>query len=285
MTVQRVFFLNGPNANLYGLDAKGTYGTESFPAIEARCRKHADASGLDLDFRQSNHEGILIDWISGSAAESSRAHCQWCRPHLHLDRHSRCIVGFREADCGSSHEQYLPARAVPASFLYFKGCHRHRRRPGSNGLRACDYSHVAPARPRRGGMKREALIFYSLFDDADAWKKTLTAELPELEFRTDPAAGDPAEVRYALVWNPPPGFFARFPNLSLVINLGAGVDLLVGRGDLPDVPISRQSDTGMVRLDDELCPVLRHPLCTRYPYLRARAAARAMAICSPACAW
>jgi 3-dehydroquinate dehydratase-2 len=58
-----VFFLNGPNANLYGLDAKGTYGTESFPAIEARCRRHADAIGIDLDFRQSNHEGVLIDWI------------------------------------------------------------------------------------------------------------------------------------------------------------------------------------------------------------------------------
>jgi glyoxylate/hydroxypyruvate reductase len=97
-------------------------------------------------------------------------------------------------------------------------------------------------------MKREALIFYSLFDDADAWKKTLTAELPDLEFRTDPAAGDPAEVRYALVWNPPAGFFARFPNLSLVTNLGAGVDSLVGRDDLPDVPISRQSDAGMIAL-------------------------------------
>jgi 3-dehydroquinate dehydratase-2 len=63
MTGHRVFFLNGPNANLYGLDAKGTYGTESFPAIEARCRRHADAIGIDLDFRQSNHEGVLIDWI------------------------------------------------------------------------------------------------------------------------------------------------------------------------------------------------------------------------------
>jgi glyoxylate/hydroxypyruvate reductase A len=97
-------------------------------------------------------------------------------------------------------------------------------------------------------MKREALIFYSLFDDADAWKKALTAELPELEFRTDPAAGDPADVRYALVWNPPAGFFARFPNLALVTNLGAGVDSLLGRDDLPDVPISRQQDAGMVAL-------------------------------------
>lgn len=63
MAAHCIFFLNGPNANLYGLDAKGTYGTESFPAIEARCRRHADAIGIDLDFRQSNHEGVLIDWI------------------------------------------------------------------------------------------------------------------------------------------------------------------------------------------------------------------------------
>ena len=97
-------------------------------------------------------------------------------------------------------------------------------------------------------MKRDALIFYSAFDDDAAWKRTLTAELPDLEFRTDPAAGDPAAVRYALVWKPPAGFFAQFPNLALVTNLGAGVDSLVGRDDLPDVPISRLSDTGMVSL-------------------------------------
>jgi 3-dehydroquinate dehydratase-2 len=63
MAAPKVFFLNGPNANLYGLDAKGTYGTESFPQIEARCRKHAEGLGVSLDFRQSNHEGELIDWI------------------------------------------------------------------------------------------------------------------------------------------------------------------------------------------------------------------------------
>jgi 3-dehydroquinate dehydratase-2 len=58
-----VFFLNGPGANLYGLDPSGVYGTESFPQIEARCRKHAASLDLQLDFRQSNHEGVLIDWI------------------------------------------------------------------------------------------------------------------------------------------------------------------------------------------------------------------------------
>jgi glyoxylate/hydroxypyruvate reductase A len=97
-------------------------------------------------------------------------------------------------------------------------------------------------------MSRDALIFFSDFDDPDAWKKTLVSELPDLDFRTDPAAGDPADVQYALVWKPPSGFFARFPNLKLVTNLGAGVDSLVARDDLPDVPISRLSDTGMVSL-------------------------------------
>jgi 3-dehydroquinate dehydratase-2 len=58
-----VFFLNGPNANLYGLDRNGTYGSESFAGIEAGCQRHATELGLQLDFRQSNHEGVLVDWI------------------------------------------------------------------------------------------------------------------------------------------------------------------------------------------------------------------------------
>jgi 3-dehydroquinate dehydratase-2 len=58
-----ILFLNGPNANLYGLDPGGTYGTQSFPALQERCERHAEAIGVALDFRQSNHEGVLIDWI------------------------------------------------------------------------------------------------------------------------------------------------------------------------------------------------------------------------------
>ena len=59
----RVFFLNGPNANLYGLDKHGTYGSESFASIETRCQDLAATLGLHLEFRQSNHEGVLVDWI------------------------------------------------------------------------------------------------------------------------------------------------------------------------------------------------------------------------------
>lgn len=65
-----IMFLNGPNANLYGLDPDGTYGTESFPALRARCEAQAAAAGVALDFRQSNHEGVLVDWI-----QEARARC------------------------------------------------------------------------------------------------------------------------------------------------------------------------------------------------------------------
>ena len=58
-----VFFLNGPNANLHGLDAGETSGREDFPTIVARCHRAAEGAGLLLDFRQTNDEGQLIDWV------------------------------------------------------------------------------------------------------------------------------------------------------------------------------------------------------------------------------
>lgn len=97
-------------------------------------------------------------------------------------------------------------------------------------------------------MTSEALFFYSELDDHAAWRRALAAELDDVDFRDSFEAGDLADVRYVLAWNPPPRFFCRFSNLSLVVNLGAGIDNLTGRDDLPDVPLSRLSDSGMVQL-------------------------------------
>lgn len=97
-------------------------------------------------------------------------------------------------------------------------------------------------------MTREAVVFYSEFDDPVGWRRALLSELPDLDFRAAPDSGDPDDVRYVLAWKPPAGFFAPFRNLGLVVNLGSGVDSLVGRDDLPEVPISRLSDAGMVSL-------------------------------------
>lgn len=66
-----VFFINGPNANLYGLDPDGTYGTESFESIRARCLACAASLGIALDFRQSNHEGVIVDWIQEARRDAA----------------------------------------------------------------------------------------------------------------------------------------------------------------------------------------------------------------------
>jgi 3-dehydroquinate dehydratase-2 len=58
-----IWFLNGPNANLYGLDASKNYGTDSFPVLQSRCERKAASLCVELRFLQSNYEGQLIDWI------------------------------------------------------------------------------------------------------------------------------------------------------------------------------------------------------------------------------
>ena len=91
-------------------------------------------------------------------------------------------------------------------------------------------------------------------------KAALARHLPDLPVRIAPDVGDPLAIRYALVWKPPSGFFAPFRNLALVINLGAGVDSLLGRTDLPDVPITRLFDPNMARMMSSFVQmaVLRH---------------------------
>jgi 3-dehydroquinate dehydratase-2 len=65
-----VWFLNGPNANLYGLDANKTYGSDSFPVLQQRCEAKAASLQITLNFRQSNYEGQLIDWIQEARGDA-----------------------------------------------------------------------------------------------------------------------------------------------------------------------------------------------------------------------
>lgn len=69
-TMSKVYFLNGPNANLYGLDANKVYGSESFPVLKDRCERKARELGIDLRFLQSNYEGQLVDWIQEARSEA-----------------------------------------------------------------------------------------------------------------------------------------------------------------------------------------------------------------------
>lgn len=56
-----VFVLNGPNLNRLGTREPQIYGTTTLADIEALCR--AAVPGLDIDFRQTNHEGELVEWV------------------------------------------------------------------------------------------------------------------------------------------------------------------------------------------------------------------------------
>lgn len=58
-----VFVLNGPNLNLLGQREPDIYGPTTLKEIEKMCRDRAADLGHDIDFRQSNDEGELVDWI------------------------------------------------------------------------------------------------------------------------------------------------------------------------------------------------------------------------------
>jgi glyoxylate/hydroxypyruvate reductase A len=78
------------------------------------------------------------------------------------------------------------------------------------------------------------------------WRPLLAELMPEHEFRFWPEIGDPADIEYAMVWQPPPGLLASLPKLRLICGLGAGIDHLMRDPDLPrHVPIMRLVDPYM----------------------------------------
>src|SRR4051812_21324487 len=66
-----IFVLNGPNLNLLGTREPRIYGTQTLAEIQAMLEQRAKALKLALDIRQSNHEGVLVDWLQEALAKAA----------------------------------------------------------------------------------------------------------------------------------------------------------------------------------------------------------------------
>ena len=62
-SMTNILILNGPNLNLLGMRQPEVYGKTTLEEVAQMCREKARELGVKIDFRQSNHEGVLIDWI------------------------------------------------------------------------------------------------------------------------------------------------------------------------------------------------------------------------------
>jgi 3-dehydroquinate dehydratase-2 len=66
-----IYVLSGPNLNLLGVREPDIYGKTTLEDIRAACVDLAKDLGFPLEFRQSNHEGVLVDWIQEARTEAS----------------------------------------------------------------------------------------------------------------------------------------------------------------------------------------------------------------------
>ena len=67
----KVLILNGPNLNMLGSRQPDVYGRETLSDVEESCRSHGQSLGMEVDCRQSNSEGQLVDWIQDARGTHS----------------------------------------------------------------------------------------------------------------------------------------------------------------------------------------------------------------------
>jgi len=110
-----ILVLNGPNLNLLGVREPQTYGRETLADIEEACLERGAALELEVDFRQSNHEGQLVDWIQEGRETADGI-------VINAAGYTHTSVAIRDALVASE----LPVIEVHLSNIYKREEFRHR---------------------------------------------------------------------------------------------------------------------------------------------------------------
>jgi glyoxylate/hydroxypyruvate reductase A len=97
-------------------------------------------------------------------------------------------------------------------------------------------------------MARNAILVAIDGTQAESWIPLLKERGKDRDLRFWPdAIGDKSDIAYAFVWRPPVGLLASLPNLKAILNIGAGVDALLGDRTLPNVPIARAAHPDLTK--------------------------------------
>ncbi len=126
-----IYILNGPNLNLLGTRQPEIYGRATLADVEKLCRAAAAQHGLAIEFRQSNHEGQIIDWIQEARAEKAAGLI--INPAGYTHTSVAILDALLDARCAShrgAYQRYSLTRAVSSPFLCFasRACGHFRRR-------------------------------------------------------------------------------------------------------------------------------------------------------------
>lgn len=120
-----VFILNGPNLNMLGVREPGVYGTTTLADIEAMSRTEAGKHGFTVEFRQSNHEGVLVDWLH-------EAHTAACGVILNAGALTHTSIALHDAIKSIA----VPVIEVHLSNVFARESFRHHSwiSPGARGV-------------------------------------------------------------------------------------------------------------------------------------------------------
>lgn len=115
----KILVLNGPNLNLLGLREPAVYGHTTLADVEQLCRDAGTRLGVEVECRQSNHEGVLIDWIHEAGAAFRRG--ELAGAVFNAGAYTHTSVALHDAIKGSS----LPVIEVHISNVHAREAFRH----------------------------------------------------------------------------------------------------------------------------------------------------------------